>query len=160
MVGVMVDNRERETSSVGMHETWRTRARKPCRSQLFRFYLVGGASAGVYLLLFLILRVYCASQIANMLALLLSAIANTAVNRRFTFGIRGTAGIIRQYLQGLVVFALGLVVTSGTLLVLHSRMSEPSRTLEVSVLIAANVIATIVRFLGLRRVFSGEHVPT
>ncbi|GAB7519077.1 hypothetical protein TSUKUMMB_39580 [Rhodococcus sp. no. 34] len=113
----------------------------------------------MYLLLFLILRVYCASQLANVLALLISAIANTAVNRRFTFGIRGTAGIIRQYLQGLVVFALGLVVTSGALLVLHSRTAEPSRTLEVSVLIAANVIATIVRFLGLRRVFSGAHVP-
>ncbi|MBT1258524.1 GtrA family protein [Rhodococcus erythropolis] len=156
---MMVDIRKRETRSGGILQTWCTRARKLLRSQLFRFYLVGGASAGVYLLLFLILRVYCASQIANVLALLLSAIANTAVNRRFTFGIRGTAGIIRQYLQGLVVFALGLVVTGGALLVLHSRMPEPSRTLEVSVLIAANVIATIVRFLGLRWVFSDEHVP-
>ncbi|WP_162793442.1 GtrA family protein [Rhodococcus sp. AQ5-07] len=156
----MVGIRKRETRSGGIHASWCTRVRNICRSQLFRFYLVGGASAGVYLLLFLIFRVYCASQIANMLALLLSAIANTAVNRRFTFGIRGPAGIIRQYLQGLVVFALGLVVTSGALLVLHSGVPEPSRMLEVSVLVAANLIATIVRFLGLRRVFSGEHVPT
>lgn len=156
----MVDIRKRETRSGGIHASWCTRARKLLRSQLFRFYLVGGASAGMYLLLFLVLRVYCASQIANMLALLLSAIANTAVNRRFTFGIRGTAGIIRQYLQGLIVFALGMVVTSGALLVLHSGVPEPSRTLEVSVLVAANVIATIVRFLGLRRAFSGERVPS
>lgn len=124
------------------------------RSVLFRFYLVGGASAVAYVLLFVVLRVWFSSQVANVLALLISAVANTAVNRRFTFGVRGTDGVARQYAQGLVVFALGLVVTSGSLALLHVFAPEPSRVLEVTVLIAANLVATVVRFLGLRRVFA------
>ncbi|WP_308125335.1 GtrA family protein [Rhodococcoides corynebacterioides] len=124
------------------------------RSVLFRFYLVGGASAVAYLVLFVAFRTVMSSQIANVLALLLSALANTAVNRRYTFRIRGNAGIIRHYAQGLVVFALGLAVTSGSLFALHRWVPDPSRAVEVTVLVAANLVATIVRFIGLRRVFT------
>ncbi len=126
------------------------------RSVLFRFYLVGGASAAAYVLLFLVFRVVMSSQAANVLALLVSALANTAINRRFTFGIRGTDAIVRQYVQGLVVFALGLAVTSGSLVLLHRWVPDASRAVEVSVLVAANLVATVVRFVGLRRVFT-EH---
>jgi putative flippase GtrA len=126
------------------------------RSVLFRFYLVGGASAVAYVVLFVLLRSAMPAQIANVLALLISAIANTAVNRRFTFGIRGTDDIVRHYVQGLVVFALGLVVTSGSLWLLHIWVPDPSRVAEVSALVAANLVATVVRFLGLRRVFSSR----
>ncbi|MFC7956420.1 GtrA family protein [Rhodococcoides kroppenstedtii] len=124
------------------------------RSVLFRFYLVGGASAAAYLVLFVAFRTVMSSQIANVLALLLSALANTAVNRRYTFGIRGNAGIIRHYAQGLVVFALGLAVTSGSLVALHRWVPDPSRAVEVTVLVAANIVATVVRFVGLKRVFT------
>lgn len=124
------------------------------RSTLFRFYLVGGASAVAYILLFLVLRAGVTSQVANVLALLISAVGNTAVNRRFTFGIRGTDAIARQYLQGLVVFAIGLAVTSGSLWLLHIWVADPTRAVEVTVLVAANLVATVVRFVGLRRVFT------
>jgi putative flippase GtrA len=124
------------------------------RSELFRFYVVGAASAVAYVVLFVILRTQMPSQVANVLALLISAVANTAVNRRFTFGIRGPEGVVRHYLQGLGVFLLGLVVTSGSLWLLHVWTPAPSRVAEVSVLVAANLVATVVRFLGLRRVFS------
>lgn len=123
------------------------------RNVVFRFYLVGGASALAYLVLFVLLRIALPSQLANVLALLISAIANTAINRRFTFGIRGTDAIVRQYLQGLVVFGLGWVVTAGSLWLLEVWVSDPSRAQEVSVLVAANLVATVLRFLGLRRVF-------
>ncbi len=126
------------------------------RSVLFRFYLVGGASAAAYLVLFVAFRTVMSSQIANVLALLLSALANTAVNRRYTFGIRGNAGIIRHDAQGLVVFALGLAVTSGSLGALHRWVPDPSRVVEVTVLVSANLVATVMRFLGLRRVFTTE----
>ncbi|WP_210405236.1 GtrA family protein [Williamsia sp. 1138] len=124
------------------------------RSVLFRFYLVGGASAFAYVALFVLLRFVMPSQVANVLALLISAIANTAVNRRFTFGIRGTDEIMRHYLQGLAVFALGLALTGGALWLLHIWTADPSRVQEVAVLVAANLVATVVRFLGLRRVFA------
>ena len=42
-----------------------------------------------YVLLYLLLRGVLAAQAANALSLLLTAVANTAVNRRVTFGIRG-----------------------------------------------------------------------
>ncbi|ORM30589.1 hypothetical protein BFL43_18315 [Williamsia sp. 1135] len=124
------------------------------RSVLVRFYLVGGASALAYVVLFVLLRFVMPSQLANVLALLISAIANTAVNRRFTFGVRGTDDVMRHYLQGLAVFALGLAVTGGALWLLHIWISDPSRVQEVSVLLAANLVATVVRFVGLRRVFA------
>lgn len=123
------------------------------RSELFRFYVVGGASALAYVVLFLLLRTSLSPQVSNVLALLISAVANTAVNRRFTFNIRGTDAIVRQYLQGFVVFLLGLVVTSGALWLLHLGVPNSSRALEVAVLVAANLVATVLRFLGLRRVF-------
>ena len=56
------------------------------------------------------------AQVANLVALLLTAVANTAANRRLTFGVRGRGGAARHQAQGLVVFALGLALTSGSLL--------------------------------------------
>ena len=51
-------------------------------SQLSRFVLVGVASTVAYVLLYLLLRDVLAAQAANALSLLITAVANTAVNRR------------------------------------------------------------------------------
>src|SRR5207249_8105789 len=56
--------------------------------QLARFAVVGAASTVAYVLLYLLLRGSMAAQAANATALLVTAVANTAVNRRVTFGIR------------------------------------------------------------------------
>ncbi|MCV7191854.1 bifunctional glycosyltransferase family 2/GtrA family protein [Mycolicibacterium brumae] len=113
------------------------------------FATVGVASTVAYLLLFLALRSGLGPQGANLVALLITAIGNTAANRRFTFGVRGRTRIARHHLQGLVVFGIGLGLTSGSLAVLHA-LSDPSRAVEVGVLIVANLIATLVRFALLR----------
>jgi putative flippase GtrA len=78
-----------------------------------------------------------------------TAVANTAANRRITFGIRGGPGAGRAQLQGLVVFGLGLALTSGSLAVLHAT-TTPGRSTEVVVLVAANALATLLRFVLLR----------
>ena len=57
--------------------------------QAIRFGVIGVLSTVAYLLLFLMFRAPLGAQAANFTALLLTAIANTAVNRRFTFGVRG-----------------------------------------------------------------------
>ena len=57
--------------------------------QLARFLLVGVTSTAAYVLLYLLLRGFLAAQAANAVSLLLTAAANTFVNRRVTFGIRG-----------------------------------------------------------------------
>ncbi|MPQ98476.1 glycosyltransferase [Modestobacter sp. I12A-02628] len=118
--------------------------------QLVRFAVIGVLSTLAYLVLFVLLRTVSPAQVANLLALLVTAVANTAANRRVTFGIRGSGGRARAQLQGLVVFGLGLALTSGALALLHSGAGTPSRLLELAVLVVANALATLVRFLLLR----------
>jgi putative flippase GtrA len=97
------------------------------------------------------------AEAANAVSLLVTAIGNTAVNRRFTFGIRGRAQAARHQLRGLIAFGIGLALTSGALVALHAVSPRPSRGAEVAVLILANLVATVVRF-GLYRswVFRGS----
>ncbi|HEX4519917.1 MAG TPA: glycosyltransferase [Gaiellaceae bacterium] len=118
--------------------------------QVARFLVVGVLSTLAYGLLYLFLRRALPAQGANALALLITAIANTAANRRFTFAIRGSAHTLRHQLQGLAVFALALAITSLSLVVLHAIAPHPSRALELAVLVGANLVATILRFVLLR----------
>ena len=119
--------------------------------QLIRFGLIGAFSTLAYLLLFLLLRDPLGAQGANALTLLLTAIANTALNRRFTFGVVGRQRMARHQIQGLIVFGLALGLTSGTLAIVHSVHSTPPAAVELTLLIAANAAATLMRFLLLRR---------
>ena len=62
------------------------------------------------------------------MALLVTAVGNTAPNRRLTFGVRGAANAGRHQAQGLVVFALGLALTSGSLAAAgRARAGHPHR---------------------------------
>ncbi|ROR90476.1 bifunctional glycosyltransferase family 2/GtrA family protein [Nocardioides aurantiacus] len=117
--------------------------------QLGMFVLVGAASTLAYALLFVLLRSTLSPWWANALALLVTAVANTAANRRFTFGVRGRRDVVRHQVQGLVVLAVGLAVTTGALHLVH-RVSDPGPTTEVVVLTAANLAVTVLRFVALR----------
>ena len=117
--------------------------------QLIRFASIGLASTAAYLMLYLVLRPLGAQQ-ANAIALLLTAIANTAANRRLTFAVRGSRRLFRNHLQGLAVFGLGLAVTSGALALIHAVSEAPGRLWEVAALVVANGLATLVRFVLLR----------
>lgn len=114
------------------------------------FGLIGVASTLAYLLLYLAFRDGMAAQPANALALLITAVANTAANRRFTFGVRGHRHVGRHQTQGLAVFGLGLALTSWALAVLTQIDPRPSRLAELGVLVAANVTATVLRYLLFR----------
>lgn len=118
--------------------------------QLIRFAAVGAMSTLAYLALFLLLRQGVDAQWANLLALLLTALGNTAANRRFTFGVVGSHARLRHQAQGLLVFLVGLMLTSGSLLLLRAIDPTASRLVEVTVLVLANVGATLVRFLLFR----------
>src|SRR5450755_595662 len=126
-------------------------------SQLARFFVVGVASTLAFVVLYLILRQAMSAEAANAVSLLVTAIANTAVNRRFTFGIRGRAQAARHQLRGLIAFGIGLVLTSGALAALYAVTAQPGRATEVAVLVAANLVATVVRFALYRTwVFRGH----
>ena len=118
--------------------------------QAVRFAAIGIGSTIAYLLLFVALRAELGAQGANVLALLLTAVANTAANRRLTFGVRGTQNVARSQVEGLVVFGVGLALTSGALAALSAWDADASRPVEVGALVGANLLATIVRFLLFR----------
>ncbi|MGO4760159.1 GtrA family protein, partial [Streptomyces sp. 2MCAF27] len=130
--------------------------------QLVGFCVVGALSTLVYLLLYSLFRMGTGPQIANALALLLSALGNTAANRRLTFGVRGRDRAMRHQAQGLVVFGIGLALTSGSLAALDAAASgTPAHSTELAVLIAANLAATVLRFLLFRAwVFPSESQPS
>ncbi|MFE9255593.1 glycosyltransferase [Streptomyces sp. NPDC006879] len=115
--------------------------------QLLGFCAIGALSTLVYLALYSLFRTGLGAQTANGAALLLSAIANTAANRRLTFGVRGRDRALRHQAQGLVVFAIGLVLTSGSLVALDAATDDPGHGTELAVLIVANLAATVLRFL-------------
>ena len=119
-------------------------------AQVLRFASVGVLSTVAYLLLYLALRPAMSAQTANVLALLVTAVANTAANRRWTFGVAGRNGVVTHHLQALAVFGAAVALTASALTALHLITPTPSRPTEVVVLVAANLIATALRFLALR----------
>jgi putative flippase GtrA len=125
--------------------------------QLVRFGAVGVVSTLAYMLLFWFGRGPLGSQLANLVALLVTAVANTAVNRRFTFGVTGRADAGRHQAQGLAVFGLGLALTSGALGLLHAVNPVPHPGWELTVLVLANLAATVLRFVLLRGWVFGSH---
>ncbi|MGW4241621.1 glycosyltransferase [Nocardia sp. NPDC004722] len=129
--------------------------------QLVRFGIVGVTSTLAYLLLYVVLQGIMGAQAANFLALLVTAIGNTAANRAFTFGVRGGSQAVTHHFQGLIIFGVGLALTSGSLYTLHHWAPDAAVHLELLVLVIANLVATLLRFVGLRWVFrnAGKH-PT
>jgi glycosyltransferase involved in cell wall biosynthesis len=118
--------------------------------QLVRFAAIGVVSTLAYSLLYLVLHGLVGAYAANLLALVITAIGNTAANRRLTFGVRGSAGAATHQLQGLIVFGLGLGLTTGALAALHTWVPEASPGVELLVLIVANALSTLLRFVAYR----------
>ncbi|MFZ3569217.1 glycosyltransferase [Streptomyces sp. BH097] len=129
--------------------------------QLLGFCVVGALSTLLFLLLYSGFRTFSGAQLANAAALFVSAIANTAANRRLTFGVRGRDKAVRHQAQGIVVFGIGWALTSGSLAALDTASGSPSHSTELIVLIAANLAATILRFLLFRAwVFNDQRHET
>jgi putative flippase GtrA len=125
-------------------------ARLALATPIARFAAVGVLSTVAYALLFLVLRAPLGPGGANALALALTAVANTAANRRLTFGVQGRAGLLRQHAAGAIVFGLTLGLTAGALGVLHGLAPGASRHVELAVLVVAGFAATITRYVALK----------
>jgi glycosyltransferase involved in cell wall biosynthesis len=117
--------------------------------QVGLFLVIGVFSTLAYALLYLGLRTSMGPWWANFTALLATALVNTAANRRFTFGVRGPRDVVRHQVQGLLIFAAGLLATSGSLALLHAAGSS-GRAAEVVVLTTANLAVTILRFVAMK----------
>jgi putative flippase GtrA len=137
-VDVVVPGRLRRTGS------------HPMARHLWCFMLVGAASTGAYALIFWLARPVAPAAVANAAALVMTAVANTAANRRFTFGVQGRDGMAGDHLGGLIALALALALTNVSVAALQAVHPDPSRASELAALVAANAAATLARFLLLR----------
>ena len=125
-------------------------ARLSLATPIARFVGVGIVSTVAYSLLFIALLAPLGSVVANAVALAITAVGNTAANRRLTFGVRGRERLLGQHAAGALVFAIALGLTNGALAVLHGLDPRAPQELELMVLIAATLTATVTRYIALR----------
>lgn len=124
--------------------------RFPAIRQLLRFTAVGILCTLTSLALYALLRPWLGSQPANAAALIVTSVMNTALNRRLTFKIAGRAKAGRDHLSGLVVIVIALVITGGSLGVLHWVNPDATLSDELWTTTLSGFLATAVRFALLR----------
>jgi putative flippase GtrA len=128
-------------------------------TQARRFAAIGVVCTLAYLAIYALLRTATPPATANAIALIVTAVGNTAANRRLTFGVRGRDSLGRDHLAGLVAFGLALSITSAAVALLGALAPASGRVVELAVLTAANSIATLARFLVLRWVLVSSRRP-
>jgi len=97
--------------------------------QLPAFAIIGIFSTLAQLALFTLFRTVMGPLRANALSLVICTVGYTAANRRFTFGVTGSHGVLRHQLQGGLGFLLGLALSTGGLTLLSTlapQAPEPS----------------------------------
>lgn len=114
--------------------------------QIIGFLIVGAICTGTYVALYLLLRNDLGTQLANFLASLTTALMNTALNRTFTFNIRGKENLTTHHTQGILVFLFGWFLTAGSLVALGHINPQATALVEMIVLTIANFVATVLRF--------------
>jgi len=120
-------------------------------AELSVFAVIGVISTGLHLGGFMLLRQVVESPTAaNAAALLVAAVANTWANRRWTFRVRGRAGAARHQLQGLLVFALTLALTTAGLDLLAAVAPAAPTWVETVVVAVTTAVATAGKFLAMK----------
>ena len=112
------------------------------------FVVVGAVTTGAYLGLLLLLEPVLGSYAANVLAVVVTSVANTAWNRSLSFGVHGGRDVGRHHLQGFFTCLLSLALTSACIALAETR--EVDTWLRSIVLLAANAGAGILHFLLLK----------
>ena len=100
-------------------------------SRVARFMGVGVVSTLAYALLYLLLRGPVGADWANGLALALTAVGNTAANRRLTFGVRGRHDLVRHHVRGAARVRAHAGADVRRAGVLHGLDAPPARAVEL-----------------------------
>jgi putative flippase GtrA len=124
--------------------------RYPVLRQLLRFTGVGIICTASSLALYALLRPVAGPQLANAIALIVTSVMNTALNRRLTFKITGSRKRLQDHLSGLIVIGVALLITGGSLGVLHAFRPDATVTEELWTTTLSGFLATAVRFTLLR----------
>ncbi|NYE94704.1 putative flippase GtrA [Psychromicrobium silvestre] len=118
--------------------------------QIGSFLVVGAICTVASLAIFAALRPFAGTQWANLVALVLTSILNTELNRRHSWGIQDRKHWWTDHRRGLWVMLLALALTSSSLWLLHAITPDPSVFEDVVTITIANVLAAATRFLLLR----------
>jgi putative flippase GtrA len=121
----------------------------PLGGQLVRFASIGVVSTVLFAALFAVLAGPLGPVGADVVALALCAVANTAANRRLTFALRGPVDRSRHYAAGLAVTLMPLALTLGVLGLLGAA-GVAALGAQLLALTVVNGVATAARFLLLR----------
>jgi putative flippase GtrA len=124
--------------------------RYPVVRQLIRFTGVGIVCTLTSLALYALSRPWLGAQPANAAALILTSFMNTALNRRLTFKITERRRMKRDHLNGLIVILVALLLTGGSLGILHWLRPEATVADELWTTTLSGFAATAVRFTMLR----------
>lgn len=127
--------------------------------ELRTFAAIGLLSTFAYIGSYLFLRLVMPAWAANAVSLLFTCLANTEANRRITFHGARNGRLVQDHLSGLGALGVALAMTTVSLLALALLAPHAGRLLEVSVLAAATLLATGVRFVVLRTSITSAHRP-
>jgi putative flippase GtrA len=119
-------------------------------AQLVKFAVVGVGSTVTHLSLFAALDQVVSTQPANLTALVLATLGNTAANRRWTFGVTGATSRGRHHVQALLVFALTWALSAAALWGLPHLWPDPSTAVSTIAVGASMALSTVVRFVLMR----------
>jgi putative flippase GtrA len=118
----------------------------PMLIQLGRYALVGGVGTALNVVLFLIARLSLAAVPANVVAIVLSTLLTTEVNRRFTFhGARGRHPW-RTILQNVGTMVFYGFYGSAVLFLLDAVVNSPTALMESVAVAVASVLGGLARF--------------
>lgn len=137
-------------SGVATRRRYRGLLRYPLVRQLLRFTGVGAICTLCSLALYAFLRPWIGPQPANAAALIITSLLNTALNRRLTFKITERHRMKRDHLNGLIVILVALLITGGSLGILHWINPDASVADELWTTTLSGFLATAVRFTMLR----------
>lgn len=132
------------------------RIRRGIGREVLTFGAIGVVSTAAYALLYLAFRSITGPVAANALSLVITAIGNTAANRRLTFGVQGRESMVRDQAAGLAALAVALAITTASVNLLGALAPGAGRFVELAVLIVANAFATVSRFVLLRTWIAGD----
>jgi putative flippase GtrA len=119
------------------------------------FLAVGLLGTAAYLTAYLLLRGVAPAQEANLVARITIALATTWLNARYTF--RSAASLPRVCVTATAALAAGLTISASALAAEQALAGPNHRLVEAATLTVTTVVATVARFLLLRRGLSPRH---
>ena len=118
--------------------------------QFVTFALVGIAATGVFVVTYNLARLGTSPFVANAVAIIVSALANYALNRRITFGIRSRSRWARQLAEFSIVGAVTMAASTAALALLFQLYPDASQLAENIAVLGATGALFIVRFWAMR----------